>query len=59
MAGKAGGVRMDLHARFLVENRLCARVKQQGVFASLESGRPVRIPPQLLTIYKAQQMMLG
>lgn len=58
-AGKAGGVRMELHARFLVDDRLCARARQEGVFASLETGRPVRIPPQLMTIYKAQQMMLG
>ena len=58
-AGKAGAARMDLHARFLVGDRVCARALQQGVFASMETGRPVRIPAQLMTIYRAQQMMLG
>jgi acyl-CoA thioester hydrolase len=55
-AGKAGGYRMDLHAEFHVGERLCADVRQQGVFASLETGRPVRIPAEFLTIYNAQKM---
>jgi acyl-CoA thioester hydrolase len=57
-AGKAGGVRMDLHAQFLVHGEVCAQVRQQGVFVSLETGRPVRAPSQLLMAYRAQQMML-
>lgn len=58
-AGKAGAVRIDLHATFTVGDRVCAEAVQQGVFASMETGRPVRIPPEILTVYRAQQMMLG
>ncbi|MFW5688498.1 MAG: acyl-CoA thioesterase [Spirochaetota bacterium] len=57
-AGKAGGVRMELLARFTVGPKLCAEVRQEGVFVSLESGRPVRAPAKLVMAYKAQQMML-
>ena len=57
-AGETGKLRMELRAQFLVADRLCADVRQQGVFASLETGRPVRIPGELLTIYQAQKMML-
>ncbi len=58
-AGKASAVRIDLHATFTAGDRLCARAVQQGAFASIETGRPVRIPPEVLTVYRAQQMMLG
>ncbi|MFW5688348.1 MAG: acyl-CoA thioesterase [Spirochaetota bacterium] len=53
-AGKTGAYRMDLHARFLVGDRICAEVRQQGVFASLETGRPARIPSALLALYREQ-----
>lgn len=57
-AGEMGRLRMELRAQFHVADRLCADVRQQGVFASLETGRPVRVPAELLTVYQAQKMML-
>lgn len=57
-AADLGRVRMELRAEFRVGERVCAQVRQQGVYASLESGRPVRVPAELATIYQAQKMML-
>jgi acyl-CoA thioester hydrolase len=31
---------------------------KEGVYASLETGKPVRVPAELATIYRAQTMML-
>jgi len=58
-AGETGKVRMNLHARFTVNGTVCAEVSQQGVFADLKTGRPVKIPGELLSSYQAQLVMLG
>lgn len=58
-AGDVGRVRIKLHAEILAGDRVCARARQQGVFINLESHRPLPIPEQLRTIYRAQRMMLA
>jgi acyl-CoA thioester hydrolase len=57
-AGETGKLRMELRAEFRVGQQLCASVRQEGVFVSLETGRPTRIPAEFRTIYQAQKMML-
>lgn len=57
-AGDAGKLRMNLHATFTVAEQVCVEARQQGVFIDLKTGRPQRIPGELLTIYRAQLMML-
>jgi len=42
-----------------VNGTVCAEVHQQGVFADLKTGRPVKIPGELLSSYQAQLVMLG
>lgn len=42
-----GAARVMLAAHILVGEEICADVLQEGVFADLDSGRPVRIPNEL------------
>lgn len=46
-----GAARMIIGARIVVNDEVCADVVQEGVFADLESGRPVRIPMDLRRIF--------
>ena len=39
-----GAARIIIAARILVHDEVCADVVQEGVFAELESGRPLRVP---------------
>lgn len=42
-----GAARIMIAAQILVNEELCADVAQEGVFAELESGRPLRVPADL------------
>ncbi|MEX2442773.1 MAG: thioesterase family protein [Alkalispirochaeta sp.] len=42
-----GAARIIIAAQILVNGNVCADVVQEGVFAELESGRPLRIPADL------------
>jgi DNA-3-methyladenine glycosylase len=46
-AGRLQTARLELFATFHVGDELCARARQEGVFASLATGRPMRIPAEL------------
>lgn len=58
-AGDLGSMRMELHAEIVAGDRICARARQEGVYINLDSHRPLPVPEQLATIYRAQRMMLG
>jgi len=41
-----GAARIIIAAQILVHDEVCADVVQEGVFAELESGRPLRVPAE-------------
>lgn len=47
-----GAARMFIGARILVNGEVCADVVQEGVFADLETGRPVRIPAEMRRLFE-------
>ena len=51
-AGRLGTARLELFATFTVNGELRASARQEGVFISLETGRPMRIPADLRRIYE-------
>lgn len=42
-----GAARIIIAAQILVRDEVCADVVQEGVFAELETGRPLRVPAEL------------
>lgn len=46
-----GGAKTILAAQIVVADEICADVVQEGVFADLSTGRPIRIPEGLRGIF--------
>jgi acyl-CoA thioester hydrolase len=46
-----GGAKALLAAHIVVNDEICADVLQEGVFADLTSGRPMRIPEAFRALY--------
>jgi acyl-CoA thioester hydrolase len=46
-----GGAKAIMAAHIVVNEEICADVVQEGVFADLETGRPMRIPAELRRIF--------
>lgn len=47
-----GGAKAILVGQISVGNEICADVVQEGVFAELSTGRPLRIPQAFRTLYE-------
>lgn len=50
-----GAARMVLGAQIVVNNEVCADVVQEGVFADLETGRPMRVPTEMRRVFDSWQ----
>ncbi len=48
-----GSARVILASHISVHDEVCADVIQEGVFAGLETGRPVRVPNELRRLFEA------
>lgn len=48
-----GGVKAILAAHIVVRDEICADVVQEGVFADLSTGRPLRIPQEFRRLFEA------
>jgi len=51
-----GGAKALLAARIVVNEDVCADVVQEGVFADLTTGRPMRIPDAFRKVYDTWQI---
>ncbi len=47
-----GGAKALLSAQIVVNEEVCADVLQEGVFADLKTGRPMRIPEAFRNLYE-------
>jgi len=54
-----GAARTYLGAHILVDGEICADVIQEGVFADVETGRPMRVPQDLRKIVEDWQTANG
>jgi len=43
-----------LEAEFLVEGRRCAHATQRGAFLHMSTGRPLRVPARLTSLFKLE-----
>lgn len=48
-----GSARVILASHILVHDEVCADVIQEGVFAGLDNGRPMRVPNELRRVFES------